>query len=170
MNEINKNTVVSAERELIISRVFNVPRELVWEAWTNPERVKLWWGPKDFTSPVCKIDLRSEGEYLYCMRSPEGRYFWNTGIFCELNPPEKISCTSSFSDEQGNIVSAEHYGLSPEFPLELLVTAIFEELEDKTTRLTLRHSGIPEGEFVELTRAGWNESLDKLAESLTSLP
>ena len=55
-------------RELVIMREFNAPRELVWRAFTEPEQIKKWWGPKAFTAPVVKIDLRVGGEYLFCMR------------------------------------------------------------------------------------------------------
>jgi uncharacterized protein YndB with AHSA1/START domain len=73
-------------KELIITRIFDAPRELVWKAWTEPEQLMRWWGPKSFTSPVCKIDLRVGGVYLYCMRSPEGQDYWNTGVYKEIIP------------------------------------------------------------------------------------
>jgi uncharacterized protein YndB with AHSA1/START domain len=163
----SKNTPTEApsERELVITRLFNAPRELVWKAWTEPEHMKHWWGPQNFTAPVCKIDLRVGGTYLYCMRSPEGQDYWSTGVYREIVPPERIVCTDSFADEQGNRVPASHYGMGGDWPSELLVTVTFEEHEGKT-KFTLRHAGIPAGEMSDLTRAGWNESFDKLAEAL----
>ncbi len=124
-----------------------------------------WWGPKNFTSPVCKIDFRVGGVYLACMRSPEGQDFWSTGIYREIVPLERIVCTDSFADEKGNVVPAAHYGMPGDWPLELLVTVIFEEHEGQT-KLILRQVGIPAGQMRELTEAGWNESFDKLAEAL----
>ncbi|AKB78832.1 putative glutathione S-transferase-related transmembrane protein [Methanosarcina horonobensis HB-1 = JCM 15518] len=59
----NKNQNIG-EQELVITKIFNAPRELVWKAWTDPERVKRWWGPKGFTSPVSEIDFRVGGAYL----------------------------------------------------------------------------------------------------------
>jgi uncharacterized protein YndB with AHSA1/START domain len=161
----NNPTEAPAERELVITRVFDAPRELVWRAWTEPERMKRWWGPQNFTAPVCKTDLRVGGTYLYCMRSPEGQDYWGTGVYREVVPPERIVYTDSFADEQGNRVPASHYGMGGDWPSELLVTVTFEEHEGKTT-FTLRHAGIPAGEMSDLTRAGWNESFDKLAEAL----
>jgi len=137
----------------------------VWKAWTDPERMKKWLGPKGFTSPVCKIDLRVGGRYLNSMRSPEGRDFWSTGIYREILMPERLVMTDSFADSEGNVVPATYYGLSADFPLELKVTVTFEE-HDGGTKLTLKHAGIPAGEMREQTEAGWNESLDKLAENL----
>jgi uncharacterized protein YndB with AHSA1/START domain len=153
---------------LVIERIFHTPRGLVWRAWTDPEQVMRWWGPKGYTAPVCKIDLRVGGTFLYCMRSPEGIEYWNTGVFQEIVPLEKIVCTDSFADQTGKVVPATYYGFSPDFPLELLMTVTFEDLAGKT-RLTLRHTGLPAGEIQESARAGWNESLDKFARALDEL-
>jgi len=56
------------ETELFITRIFDAARELVWKAWTEPERVKRWWGPQGFTAPFCRIDLRVGGTCLYCLQ------------------------------------------------------------------------------------------------------
>ncbi|WP_269850831.1 SRPBCC family protein [Methanosarcina horonobensis] len=144
---------------------FDAPRELVWKAWTKPEHLMQWWGPKDFTAPVIKMDFRVGGKYLWCMRSPEGEDYWSTGVYREIVEQEKLVTTDSFSDAQGNVVPASHYGMSGDWPLELLVTVIFEENDGKT-KITLRHEGIPAGENRDLAKAGWNESLDKLSEYL----
>jgi len=152
-------------QDLIIMRRFAAPRELVWQAWTESERCKRWWGPKGFTTPFCTIDLRVGGTYLNCMRSPEGQNFWSTGVYREIVAPERIVCTDSFADADGRVVPAAHYGMSADFPLELKITVTFEEDKGKT-RLTLRHAGLPPGDDFDNCRAGWNESFDKLAEFL----
>jgi uncharacterized protein YndB with AHSA1/START domain len=158
----------AAELELVTTRIFDAPRELVWKAWSDPGHMKLWWGPKGFTTPVCKIDFRVGGVYLNCMRSPEGKDFWSTGVYREIAEPEQIVCTDSFADEKGNVVPATHYGMSSDFPLEMLVTVTFEEDEGKT-ELTLRHVGIPSGADHDGAQQGWNESFDKLADVLNKL-
>jgi uncharacterized protein YndB with AHSA1/START domain len=155
----------STGQEIVITRVFNAPRELVWKAWTEPEHLMRWWGPKGYTAPACRIDLRVGGKYHFCMRSPEGKNYWSTGIYREIIEPERIVCTDSFADEHGNPVPASHYGMPGDWPDELLVTVTFEDDEGKT-RMTLRQVGIPAGEMKEMAGAGWNESFDKLAESL----
>jgi uncharacterized protein YndB with AHSA1/START domain len=150
--------------ELVITRVFNAPRELVWKAWTEPEHLMRWWGPKNFTSPVCRIDLRVGGTYLSCMRSADGKDYWSTGVYHEIIPLERIICTDSFADESGNIVPASHYGMKEDFPMTMLVTVTFEDLKG-ATKMTLRHAGLPAGTMTDMTSAGWNESFDKLAGS-----
>ena len=121
-----------ANRDLVITRVFDAPREMVWKAWTEPEQLMRWWGPKSFTSPICKIDLRVGGKYLFCMRSPDGQDYYNTGVYQKIDPLNEIVYTDSFADEKGNVVPASHYGLSADFPLELQVTVMFEDYDGKT--------------------------------------
>lgn len=166
MSTMSKNTPQVAEGELVIERIFDAPLELVWQAWTEPEHIKRWWGPKDFTAPVIKIDFREGGAYHYCMRSPDGQDYWSTGVFREIVPQKRIVYTDSFADEKGNVVSGSYYGMGDDIPLELLVTLTFEDTGDGRTRFTLRHAGMPEGENSEMAGLGWNQSLDKLAESL----
>lgn len=158
---------IENKNELTITRVFDAPREKVWKAWTAPEEVKKWWGPKNFTAPVSKIDLRVGGKYLSCMRGPDGKDYWSTGVYRELVPMERIVVTDSFADEKGNVVPASHYGMTGDFPLELLVTVTFEQLGNKT-KMVLRHEGIPSGMMRELTETGWSESFDKLAEHIAA--
>jgi uncharacterized protein YndB with AHSA1/START domain len=154
----------TASRELVIERVFDAPREFVWKTWTEPERLMRWWGPKDFTAPVIKNDLRVGGKYLYLMRAPDGKDYWSAGVYREIVPMERIVATDSFANEKGNIVPAAYYGLRAEYPLELMVTVTFEEREGKT-KLTIRHAGHPPGD-IDLAREGWNQSLDKFAEAM----
>jgi len=160
----------SGQRELVITRIFDAPREQVWRAWTEPEVSKRWWGPKNFSTPVSTIDLRVGGKYLYCMRGagPDGvvKDYWGTGVYKEIVPLKRLVYTDSFADEKGNVVPATQYGMGKDFPLEMLVTVTFGELDDITT-MTLRHAGLPEGEMTDLTRAGWNESFDKLGKELS---
>jgi len=148
--------------DLVITRLFEAPRERIWKAWTEPELLMRWWGPQGFTCPVARSDLRVGGTYLNCMRSPEGQDYWSTGVYREIVPPERLVCTDCFADGKGNVVPATHYGMSADFPLEMLVTVTFEEDAGKT-RLTLRHAGLPPGKDLEDCREGWSQSLDKLA-------
>ena len=159
------------KEEITITRIFNASSELVWKAWTEPEHIMRWWGPKGFTSPVCLIDLRVGGEYLCAMRSPEGEDIWSKGVYREVIAPERLVMTNSFADENGKVVSASYYGMSPDWPIELLITVTFGEDSGKTKQ-TLRHSGIASISAKDRTDMiqGWNESFDKLADYLTKVP
>ena len=150
--------------DLLITRVFDAPRDAVWKAWTDPKRFMRWWGPKGYTAPACKMDLRVGGKYLFCMRSPEGQDYWSTGVYRDIVPMERIVLTDSFSDEKGNVVPASHYGMQGEWPLEVLVTVTFDNDRGKTI-MTLQHAGIPSG-TVSDCEEGWSGSFDKLADIL----
>ena len=154
-----------AGRGSVVERVFEAPREVVFEAWTEPERLKRWWGPKGFTTPFCAVDLREGGVFLYCMRSPEGRDFWGRGVFRDIVVPERLVFVMSFADAEGNAVAATCYGLDPDWPLERLRTVTFEELAG-ATRVAVRDEGVPPGPDGDDTRRGWAEMLDGLAEYL----
>ncbi len=162
---------ISSEKEpveqvVLITREFDAPRESVWKAWTDCDRLMRWWGPKDFTTPTCKINLRSGGQFQNCMRSPEGRDYCSKGIYREVIPLDRMVFTDSFADEQGNIVPATHYGMSADYPVEMLVSVTFEEIDGKT-KLSLQHKlgPVPASER-DLCEQGWSESLDKLASYL----
>ena len=91
------------ESGLVITRIFDAPRERVWKACTDPGEMKKWWGPKGFTTPVLSADLRIGGAFRYCMRSPEGKDYWGTGVYREIVPGKRLVYTDSFSDEKGNV-------------------------------------------------------------------
>ena len=160
------NAPATQEKALVMVREFDAPRELVWKAWSEPEHYKRWWGPRDYTCPSCEIDFRVGGVFLGCMCSSEGQEIWSTGVYREIVPLERIVCTDSFADADGNVVPATHYGMPADIPLEMLVTVTLEDLGGRT-RMTVRHEGLPAGEMTDGANAGWNESFDKLAESLS---
>jgi len=158
----------TTENALVIERTFDAPREQVWQAWTDPKQTVRWWGPRNFTAPAAKIDFRVGGKYLLAMQSPDfndGKPIWSCGVYREIVPLERIVCTDCFADEKGNIVPASEYGMEGDFPLEMIVTVTFEDVDGKT-KMTLRHEGLPAGEHSAGANVGWNESFDKLAELL----
>jgi uncharacterized protein YndB with AHSA1/START domain len=162
---VNHETTAKV-REIVITRMFNAPRKLVWKAWTDPELFKKWWGPKDFSCTVARMDFRVGGKYLYNMLSADGQQYWSTGTYIEIIPLEKIAMTDNFGDEKGNVVSAKDMGMPGDnWPETFFITLTFEEIDGKT-RLTLKHAGVPDGEMNEMTNAGWNQSFDKLGASL----
>ena len=152
------------QNDIVINRVFDLPINKVWRAWTEAEEFKKWWGPKDFTCPSSKMEAKVGGKYLNCMRGPDGKEYWSTGEVKELIPERKLVVTDSFSDEKGNIISAADMGMTGNWPKELLITVYFEEA-DGATKLKLRHEGIP-AEMREECIKSWNESLDKLERNI----
>lgn len=163
------------QKELIITRIFDAPVELVWKAWTDPEMIKKWWGPEGFTAPSIKVDLRVGGKYTFAMQGPKGskwdKVMYSSGIYKEIVPNEKIITTDYFSDENGNKMNPVDFGQDPNSPSEMNAVITFEEVEGGKTKLTITYPR-PENEeqFQAMLKSGmkegWSSSLNKLAESL----
>ena len=148
------------KRELVTTRIFDAPRDLVFKAWTDPKQAAQWWGPRGFTSPVCGMDPRPGGAILIHMRGPDGVVYPMKGEFREIVEPERLVFTSStLEDEEGN----------PQ--LEALNTVTFTEHEGKTT-LTLHVVVVKAAPAAQGALAGmdtgWSQTLDKLAEYLAT--
>lgn len=168
------NTAVeSTDRALVVTRVFDAPRDLVWKALTEPEHLEHWWGPKGFTSRVHKLELRPGGTFLYCQRSAEGREMWGKWVYREIVAPERLVIVSSFTDDKGN--PARH-PFEPNWPLEMLGTSTFTENRGRTT-LTVRMVPLNATESEQQTffdgfnfmEEGFAGTFDKLDEYLATL-
>lgn len=167
MDEGGASVTAMATREVVLSRVFDAPRERVFAVWTEPAHVRRWWGPKEFSSPKVVFELRPGGRILLGMRSPDGAESWNEGVVREVKVPERLVYSMFFSDAKGTRLAPAAYGLPGTWPDELLVTVTFETV-GAGTRVTLRQSGIPD-EWRDMTAAGWTQSLEKLEEVLEDL-
>src|SRR5438876_2640007 len=88
-------------REVIFERVFNAPRELVFKAFTECQHLAHWWGPKDWTLPMCNLDLRPGGVWTYCMRGPAGEQSCGIAVYREIEPPAKLVYVDRFADADG---------------------------------------------------------------------
>ncbi len=150
-----KEATEPAQQELVMTRILDAPREVVFKAWTDPERVKRWWGPKGFTNPVCELDPRPGGAIRIHMRAPDGVVYPMTGVFNEIVEPERLVFTSGALDAKGN----------PLF--EILTTVTFAEHGGKT-KLTMHAkvmmataAAAPHLAGMEM---GWSQTLDRLAE------
>jgi uncharacterized protein YndB with AHSA1/START domain len=119
-----------AEQEFVIRRSFDAPRDLVFRAFTEPARLRHWWGPKGFSWVSCTLDLRAGGRLHYCMRAPDNQEMWGIWVYREIVAPERIVFVSSFADAHGNTVRAP---FSPAWPLEVLNILTLAEHAGKTT-------------------------------------
>lgn len=157
---MSAKTTPGTRNEVVVTRIFDAPAELVWQAWTDPARFRAWYGPRGFTAPVARIDLRLGGHFVFCMRSPDGSEIWSTGTYLEIVPSRRLVYTESRSDPAGNVIPQP----DGEF-LEATVTVILEEQAGRTT-LTLRHAGLPAGYMSDLAAGAWGQAFDKLAKRL----
>ena len=153
-------------QEFVISRVFDAPRDLVWQAFTDPERMKQWWGPKGVTVVHSKMDLRPSGTYHYAMRTPDGTVMWGKFVYREITPPSRIVFVNSFSDEAGGVT---RHPMAPNWPLQMLSAFTFEA-EGAKTRFTVKWSPLNATDEEKATFAaghdsmqqGWSGTLEQL--------
>jgi uncharacterized protein YndB with AHSA1/START domain len=118
----------------MISRVFDAPRDRVWQAWTEPERLKEWFAPAGMTSTYSKLDLRPGGLYHYRLRTPDGKDIWGRWVIREVVKPKKLVFVVSFSDEKGGI---SRHPMSPDWPREMHSTVELADEGPKKTRVTI---------------------------------
>lgn len=154
MPERNSDTLTASDRDLIIRRTFDAPRELVWKSWTEPERIKRWLAPKDFTIPVAEGDLRPGGAWREIMRKPDGTELSLGGVYREIVEPQRLVFTHAWLDNDGK----------PE--PETLVTITFADRGSKT-EMKFRQSGFDSVESREGHEGGWKECFDKLEKLLS---
>jgi uncharacterized protein YndB with AHSA1/START domain len=165
---MTKSTVNETER-MVVTRVFDAPRELVWKAWTDPKYVMQWWGPKGFTSPVCKIDFRVGGKFLFCMRTPDGQEGWNGGEYHEIVPYEKIVSSMYFADSKGNRIEPVQDGTEHEAIEGVRDVVLFEDLGNGKTKLTFIGNETMQNAIKTGQLEGWKEMLDKVAAVVAGL-
>jgi uncharacterized protein YndB with AHSA1/START domain len=145
----------AAYRELVLTRVIDAPRELVFRMWTDPAHLAKWWGPKALTNPMCEIDPRPGGALRIVMRAPDGTDYPMAGMFREVVAPERLVFTNCALDRDGKVV------------LDGLTTVTFAE-QDGKTKLTVQTRAtalVPAAaRYLEGMEAGWQQTLDGLEE------
>jgi uncharacterized protein YndB with AHSA1/START domain len=146
-------TKATASKEITLIRVLNAPRVRVFKAWTDPKELAQWWGPKDFSNPVCEVDLKPGGALRIVMRAPDGGEYPMQGVFREIVPPSRLVFTNIAVDKDGHHI------------IEGLTTVTFAEDGGKT-KLTLQTRGVAvvdyAAAYLQGMEAGWTQSLEKL--------
>ena len=155
----------------VISRVFDAPRDKVWKAWTEVERLKQWWGPKGFVVTHCKVDLRPGGIMHYCLRTPDGNEMWGKFAYREIVKLERLVWINSFSDKEGGTTV---HPMSPDWPREMLTKVTFEEQGGKT-RVTVQWTPVDASTGIERKtfedgrgsmQQGWTGTFEQLEQYL----
>lgn len=175
MTNNDDSTKAQSELEIVITRIFNAPRTLVFQTWIEPKHIEQWWGPKGFKTKVVEMDVKAGGVWRYVMQGSDGTEYPVKGIFREIVPPEKIVTSDEFEEEyeyqqMTPSDSSKGYNLEKMSPDDLpsgMITIItFEEIDGKKTQLTIktRHQSAEERQKHEDMGviAGWNSSFECL--------
>ena len=151
---------------VVIERTFDVPVDLIWKMWTQPEHFKKWYGPEGFTVPIAEMDVRVGGKRLICMASPDGsKKMWFTGEYAEIIPNQRLVYTDSLADENGNVVSPSAMGMPEEHPETTEVTVLLEDLGGRT-KMVMTHAGVPADSG---GAGGWAQAFTKMADHIETV-
>ena len=159
-------TTPSEKRDLVVTRVFDAPLKQVWQAWSEAEQVRRWWGPTGFTCPIAKMDFREGGTSLVCMRAPQafgGQDLYNTWTYETIVPMKRFVYISHFADRDGNMIEPAQQGLPPGLPQEVRNEVAFKELGPDKTEITVTEYDWPVGQMMEMSKMGLEQCLDKMA-------
>jgi uncharacterized protein YndB with AHSA1/START domain len=146
-----------SDREIVMTRVFDAPRELVFKVCTDPTLIPQWWGPRILTTTVDKMDVRPGGVWRFVQRDPGGNEFAFNGEYREIVPPARIVQTFEFEAMPGHVVLETVTFEDHDGKTKLTVTSLFQNVEDRDGML---QSGM---------EAGATESHDRLAELLAKV-
>ena len=156
MTTASSSAASTTERELVIMRIFNAPRSLVFRAWTDPMHLMHWPGPRGFTATADKFDCRPGGLFRTCLHAPDGTDYWVRGTYLEVDEPERLVFTHGWEDAYGKP--------GP----ETVVTVTFADQNGKT--LMRFHQAIFESVASRDGHGdGWTQSFDRLEEYLATL-
>lgn len=151
----------TSDREIVLSRVFDYPRELVWEAWTDPKHVAQWWGPRGFSTSIEEMDVRPGGVWKHTMHGPDGADYPNKSVFVEVVKPERIVYTHGGGKKGSEGATFES-------------TWTFEALGPSKTRLTMRMVFPTAGDRDRVVKEygaveGGKQTLERLSERLPAM-
>jgi uncharacterized protein YndB with AHSA1/START domain len=162
---------IAEKKVLTVSRDFDASVMLAWRAWSSADLIKQWWGPTGFTCPVADMDFRVGQTSLVCMRAPKefgGQDMYNTWTYTRIDPYTRLEFVFHFSDKHGARIDPSALGLPPGMPSEVQHIITFEALGDAKTRMTISEDGYESDQILELSKAGLEQCLDKMAASFAA--
>jgi uncharacterized protein YndB with AHSA1/START domain len=152
MVQTTRNQHDAHKFETTVAKTIDATPEDIYAAFSTVDQISRWWGPKGFTVPEATLEFRTGGSFRICIES-DGKKLWQHGVFRELDEPSRIAFTFAWEK-------------SEEQPLgEGMITVIIQP-QGKQSRVSLRHAGLPSQEEADGHNSGWNECLDRLAETV----
>ncbi|HEY5983702.1 MAG TPA: SRPBCC domain-containing protein [Anaerolineales bacterium] len=162
------STQKTVTEDVVITRILDAPLEMVWKAWTDPEQIMRWWGPRYYTAPYAKVDLRQGGKFVFAMLAPKeqgGQESYTSGTYSKVIPMERLEFTQGLSDKDGNPIDPAQLGMPADFPREIRTSVVFKA-KGSMTEITITEYAWTPGQMMVYSYAGMQQSIDKMAESL----
>jgi uncharacterized protein YndB with AHSA1/START domain len=156
----------SKTRDLVVTRVFDAPVAEVWKYWAESEYVKKWWAPQGFTTPLARMDFREGGTSIVCMRAPGGQDFYSAWTYRKIEPMKLIEYIHNLADKDGKKADPIKVGLPPDFPQDVRNVISFKPVAENKTEMTVTEYGYTSDQWFDLSKAGLEQCLDKMAAAL----
>ena len=151
-------------KQVQVTRIFNAPLEMVWQLWVDPELVKRWWGPKNFTSPVATIDFREGGKSLVSMQAPTemgGQVFYSIWAYQKILAFETIEFIQCLCDREGHKINPTTVGMPADFPIAIRTVVTFMQIAAEQTAMTVTEYA-EFGTISNFAQIGLEQSMDKM--------
>jgi len=158
---MSANAVTDKQEELVMTRVFDAPRERVFDILTKPEHLQKWWGPKGVSHPIVELDGRVGGQFFLVQRGGDGAMHYEVGVVREITPPSRFVFAFHFADEKRRRVPLSWAGVPDGWEGEI-VHEVTLAAEGTRTRVTIRLTGFPSSKWGEMAKYGLAESFDRL--------
>jgi uncharacterized protein YndB with AHSA1/START domain len=156
----------AAMHDLAVTLTVDAPVEQVWKAWSDAGYVTRWWGPEGFTCPLAQLDVREGGKSLVCMRAPQeygGTDFYNTWTYGRIEPHKRIEFVVNFADKDGAKLDPAAMGMPPGVPMDVPHVVTFKDEGDGRTEMQVAEYGYTTAEARDMSEAGLQEALRKMA-------
>lgn len=154
-----KNHLIAepGKQEIVMTRVFDAPRELVFEVYTDPNRIPEWWGPKVLTTIVDRMDVRPGGIWRFIQHDPDGNEYGFHGVYHAVEPPERFVYTFEFEGMPGHVLLETATLDEQDSKTTMTVQSVFQSIEDR------------DGMLASMTEAAADEIWDRFAELLRAI-
>jgi uncharacterized protein YndB with AHSA1/START domain len=148
--------------DVVVTRTFDAPIERVFKAFTTNEDVTRWWGPTGFTAPVVRMDVRTGGASIVCMRSPDGHDIFMRWDYTLVEAPNRLEYTQNLCDPDGNLIDPAAIGMPPDFPRDVATVVALTSVGDKTELVMTEHT-TTSPMMMEMSKLGLEQCMDKMA-------
>ena len=150
--------------DVVVTRTFNATPERVWRAWTEDAEVMKWWGPRPYTSPEARMEVREGGFSVVLMRSPEGQDLWMRWEYTKVIPNERMEYVQNLSDKDGNIIDPTSVGMPPEFPRDV-ATVVTLTPKGAQTEVTITEHTTTTRQMMDYSQMGLEQVMDQMGQT-----
>jgi uncharacterized protein YndB with AHSA1/START domain len=163
--QMSDNSATTDRPAFVVTRAVKAPVDRVWQAWTDPDIVRRWWGPDGWTCPVANMDVAVGRTSLVAMRGPDGNDIYNRWTYTAVEPNARLEFEVTFASPDGTEAPPTTAGLPAEIPVPVRHVVTFD-IDGETTTLSVAEFGYQPGPLLDMARLGQEQCMDKLVSAV----